>query len=111
MKRLVNWLLPMTLVVGGSLYLSTFFSYRTSDFYNFPIPKSAELLQESEDAKIYDWSRATEEKGIPFGYEVVLKVNGWEKREIEGASVFYTKRNHQINVIPQTKQLTIRKMK
>jgi len=111
MKKVVNCLLLISLVVGGFLYLSTIFSYDSSDFYNFPIPKSAELLQESEDAKIYDWPRTTEKKGIPFGYEVVLKVNGWEKREIEGASVYYTKRNHQINVIPQTKQLIIRRMK
>ncbi|WP_281251490.1 hypothetical protein [Paenisporosarcina indica] len=34
---------------------------------------------------------ASEENGIPLGYELALQANGWNKGEREGASVYYTK--------------------
>lgn len=67
------------------------------------------FLSESEFS--YDWSRASEEFGIPFDYEIVLKANGWRKGEREGASVLYTKRSHSMDLISTTKRLDIIKVK
>lgn len=112
MKKIFGGVLALLLVMGGIFYFTTFFAYQPSeDLFNFPIPKNAELVHESKNGKTYTWSKASEEKGIPLGYEIVLKANEWEKEEREGASVYYTKGNHQIDVISQTKQLTLSIMK
>jgi hypothetical protein len=78
--------------------------------YNFPIPKNAELVQENSQGKSYDWSPASEESGIPFGYELAIKVNGWKKGERDGASVYYTKGTKKLDLISSTKHLNILKV-
>lgn len=98
----------MTFLIGiGIVYYFIALSlYEPSeDLYGFPIPKNAELVQKSIKSESFDWSRASEEYGIPFDYEIVLKVNGWRKGEREGASVLYTKGNHSIDLISTTKRL------
>ena len=113
MKRKIGWALALTLfLIGGSLYyFITVSQYEPSkELYNFPIPKNAELVQESSRGKSYDWSPASEENGIPFGYELAIKKNGWEKGEREGASVFYTKGTKKIDLISSTKHLNILKV-
>ncbi|WKA53227.1 hypothetical protein [Planococcus shixiaomingii] len=100
------------LLTSGIFYYATFFSYHPSkELSNFPIPKKAELVAENYFVRIYSWTPASEEYGIPFGYELVLKFNGWEEQEREGASVIYTKGDKEIDVICQTQLLTFRIMK
>ncbi|WP_261384240.1 hypothetical protein [Planococcus sp. CPCC 101016] len=104
-------ILALILMASGIFYYTTFFSYQASEaFSGFPIPKKAELLEENQDARIYNWKKASEENGIPLGYELVLKLNGWDKQEREGASVSYTKGEKHIDVISQVQLLTLRKM-
>ncbi|MBT2605030.1 hypothetical protein J7E55_18720 [Bacillus sp. ISL-53] len=113
MKKMVGWTLTLaTLLIGGVIYyFITLSLYEPSkDAFDFPVPKNAELVQENVKGKSYDWSKASEENGIPFGYELVLKSNGWKKGEREGASVFYTKGNHKIDLISTTKHLDILKV-
>ncbi|MET3322652.1 UNVERIFIED_ORG: hypothetical protein ABIC97_005800 [Peribacillus simplex] len=113
MKKMVGWTLTLaTLLIGGVIYyFITLSLYEPSrDSFDFPVPKNAELVQENEQGKSYDWSKASEENGIPFGYELVLKANGWKKGEREGASVFYTKGNQKIDLISTTKHLNILKV-
>ncbi|WP_323856356.1 hypothetical protein [Rossellomorea marisflavi] len=38
---------------------------------------------------------------------MVLKANGWEKGEREGASVYYTKGDHTIDLMSASKHLDI----
>lgn len=110
MKKKIGWTLALAalLISGSAYYFITLSLYEpTEDLYGFPVPKNAELVEESSAGKNYEWSRASEENGIPYEYEFALKKNGWEKGEREGASVYYTKGDHKINLISTTKQLDI----
>lgn len=100
------------LISGVSYFFITLSLYEPSeDLYNFPIPKNAVLVEENVKGKSYDWSPTSEENGIPFGYEIALKTNGWKKGERDGASVYYTKGNKKIDLISSTKHLNILKVK
>lgn len=109
MKHTWGWVLGIVLFSGLFFYFTTFFSYEASSaaLSGFPVPKSAILTEENEVAKLYEWNRASEENGIPLGYEVVLKANGWEKGSRQGASVRYTKGQEQIDVISATNRLIL----
>lgn len=112
MMKIVGWVLAVALFIGISLYSTTVLAYNPSkELFNFPVPKHAELVEETTHGKTYEWSHVSEEDGLPVAYELVLKVNGWEKGESEGSSVYYIKDNHQIDVISHTDLLTLRKIK
>ncbi|MGK7377588.1 hypothetical protein ACSFXN_07075 [Planococcus sp. 1R117A] len=105
-------LIALLLLTSGIFYYTTFFSYQPSEeLSSFPIPKKAELIEVNRHASVYSWASASEENGIPYGYQVVLKFNGWEEQAREGASVIYSKEDTQIDVISQTELLTVRNMK
>jgi hypothetical protein len=113
LKKTIRWTLALTmLLIGVAIYYFIRVSqYEPSkELYNFPIPKNAELVQENSRGKSYDWSPASEESGIPFGYELAIKVNGWKKGERDGASVYYTKGTKKIDLISSTKHLNILKV-
>jgi hypothetical protein len=114
-KKKIGWKIALVILVIGigiGYYFIALSLYEPSDeLYGFPIPKKSEYVQESEKSKSYDWSRASEEHGIPFDYEVALKGNGWKKGEREGASVLYTKGDHTIDLVCTTKRLDIIKVK
>ena len=59
LKKTIGWALALTmLLIGGAIYyFITVSLYEPSkELYNFPIPKNAELVQESYRGKSYDWS-------------------------------------------------------
>ncbi|MGG4154464.1 hypothetical protein [Peribacillus muralis] len=89
------------------LYLFT----KQTKIYTNSLSKNAELTNESEYGKNYDWPSASEDSGIPASYEWAIKANGWNKGEREGASIFYTKGDHKIDVISATKKLDIIRVK
>ena len=110
--KMVGWTIALaTTLFGGVIYYFILQSLYlpSEDLFNFPVPRNAELIQENELGKSYDWSAASEENGIKFGYELALKTNGWKKGEREGASVLYTKGNKKIEIISTTKYLNILK--
>lgn len=112
-KKMVGWTLALaTLLLGGVIYYYISLSLYTpsGDLFDFPVPKSAKLIEENEIGISYDWYAASEENGIPFGYELALKANGWKKGEREGASVIYIKGNHKIDLTSQYKYLYIFKV-
>ena len=99
MKKKRRWTVAILVIVIGMIFVSSNFIYETSEeLYDFPIPIKAELTQEFDQTKSYNWSRASEENGIPLDYEIILKINGWKKGEREGASISYTKGNHTIDL-------------
>ncbi|MRX71828.1 hypothetical protein GJU40_06515 [Bacillus lacus] len=111
-KKMIGWTIALAMpLLGGVIYYFILLALYlpSEDLFNFPVPRYAELIQENEIGKSYDWSAASEDKGIPFGYELVLKINGWKKGEREGASVIYTKGNKKIDLISSTKHLNILK--
>ncbi|MED3987412.1 hypothetical protein P4646_25825 [Peribacillus simplex] len=75
------------LIIGGAIiYYFISSSYTTTeDLYEFPVPRYAELIKTNEQGISYAWSRVSEENGIPYGYVLALKTNGWKKEEREGA--------------------------
>lgn len=85
-----------------SLYMS-----QQKIFFDFPVPKYAEVVRDTEHSRSYHWSKASEEYGIPNGYKLVLKAYGWKKGERLGALVYYSKGKHKIALISTTKQLSI----
>ena len=108
MKKIFGGVLALLLFLGGILNFTTFLAYQPSEkLFDFPIPKSAELVDEKESSMSYNWSKASEENGIPFRYEMVLKANGWKKGERDGASVMYTKGSHKIDLISTTEHLNM----
>lgn len=108
MNKKIRWAIAIIVVLVGIIFISSNFIYESSeDLYGFPIPKKAELVQENEVMKNYNWSRASEENGIPFDYEIILKIKGWKKGEREGASVLYTKENHNIDLSSYNKTLEV----
>lgn len=110
MKKKVGWLLAIAVLLlsGVAYYFVTLSLYEPNEeLYGFPVPTHAEQVGESSVGKNYEWSKATDEYGIPYGYELALKKNGWKKGEREGASVYYTKGNHKIDLISMTGTLDI----
>lgn len=101
------------LLIGAAIfYFVTFFAYIPSNkFFSFPVPKNAKLVKGKERVNIYDWSKASEENGIPPGYKLVIKSKGWKERNREGASTYYEKGNKIIDLISQTDKLTLIKDK
>ena len=77
----------------------------------FQSAKTAELTDQNELGKIYTWSKASEENGIPFGYEVVLWMHGWKKGERLGASVHYSNGNYTIDLISTRDHMDILRSK
>ncbi|GIO26377.1 hypothetical protein [Ornithinibacillus bavariensis] len=115
MKKKIRWkytLLAALIGLGILYYLISLFYYeQAEDLYDFPVPFTAKLIKEDEHGISYYWSRASEENGIPFSYEMVLKSNGWEKVKREGASVLYRKGSHEIDLTSTTNHLYIIKIK
>jgi len=115
MKKKISCALTLAafLIGGAIIYYSISISLYTAteDLNEFPVPKNAELVQLNEQGNRYEWSRASEEDGIPYGYAMALKANGWKKGKTEGASVLYIKGNNKIDLITTTKQLEILRVK
>ncbi|MDC0701959.1 hypothetical protein [Priestia sp. AB] len=112
MKKAVTTVLAILLIGAAIFYFVTFFAYIPSNkFFSFPVPKNAKLVKGKERVNIYDWSKASEENGIPPGYKLVIKSKGWKERNREGASTYYEKGNKIIDLISQTDKLTLIKDK
>ncbi|MED3881756.1 hypothetical protein [Priestia megaterium] len=108
MKKAVTTVSAILLIGAAIFYFVTFFAYIPSDkFFGFPVPKNAKLVKGKERVNIYNWSKASEENGIPSGYKLVIKSKGWKEREREGASAYYEKGNKKIDLIAQTNELTL----
>lgn len=68
-KKKVRWAIAIIVILIGIILVSSNFNYEiTENLYGFPMPIKAELVQESERVKSYNWSRASEENGIPLDY-------------------------------------------
>lgn len=108
MKNKISKTIIFTILIGGILFFTIYFAYGENDkLFNFPIPQNAELLSDKEGVAIYNWSKVTEENGIPFIYELIIKSKGWSNVGREGAATYYEKDGHRIVLISQTDQLTL----
>ncbi|MCM3731528.1 hypothetical protein M3196_07615 [Fictibacillus nanhaiensis] len=84
------------------------FSFRESEeFKGFPVPKSAELIENKSKLEKYKWESASEENGLPLRYQLIIKLWGWEKKEQEGALSIYEKDGKEVGVISLTDYLSL----
>lgn len=112
MKKKLAWPGAFLILLAGFLYVATFYAYEPAETLSgFPEPVFAEITEDKETAKLYYWNGASEENGIPFGYEVVIRASGWKKGTREGASVMYHKGDEQVDVISSTNRLILMKKK
>lgn len=95
--------------LGGFVFLLSFYE-PTQELNGFPVPKTANLLHEGESSRSYDWTRASEEKGIPFDYDFALRANGWKILSVEELMVTYTKGIYKIALNSTSNRLDIIKI-
>ncbi|QHJ69937.1 hypothetical protein [Planococcus halotolerans] len=97
-------------MIGGISAIVLTTSYKAdAKLLNFPVPQSAALVEENEFGKNYDWSKASGDNGIPWSYELTLKLNGWEKVEGELTPI-YQKDDKKIDLITTTDHLIVLKV-
>ncbi|RLL40629.1 hypothetical protein D8M04_18970 [Oceanobacillus piezotolerans] len=65
------------------------------------------MIKEEENVIAYNWSEASEEKGIPERYEKALKKEGWEIEWREGSATMYNKDGTKVVLICSTDYLSI----
>jgi hypothetical protein len=111
MMARVKWVILIGFIVAMVVFSFTLYNQYKPDssLYGFPVPNQAVLTKEHDSGKNFEWSRASEEHGIPFDYEMTLKLRGWEKGEREGAAVVYSKDQQVITLISQTDILDVSK--
>lgn len=107
MKRFLIFLASIALI-GCVFYIINLALYQPEkEFFDFPVPKSAKLVKETEHSNIYKWSKASEENGIPIGYRLILKKDGWKPVDKEGALTHYKKDTFKVDLISTKGQLSI----
>ncbi|EIT84370.1 hypothetical protein A374_16328 [Fictibacillus macauensis ZFHKF-1] len=108
-KRTRLLLLSATLLTGVALFLLiTLVRYEPArQLSSFPIPKSAKVLQTLPHGYESEWASASEENGIPWSYQLVLKMKGWHEGERMGASTIYTKGTQKVDIVSTTERLDI----
>ncbi|WP_404430772.1 hypothetical protein [Sutcliffiella horikoshii] len=88
--------------------LLTYFSFEESDtFKGFPVPKFVELTTSSATLEEYDWGPASEENGLHLRYKAVIRLWGWEVKEVMGSLTVYQKDGQEVDVISQNDYLSL----
>ncbi|MEK4091840.1 hypothetical protein [Viridibacillus sp. FSL H8-0110] len=101
MKRLVLLIVAIALLVGvgGFYYANVDKNYfELQKFYDFPVPNSATLESENQNAKNYIWEPSTG-TDVPLTYQLMIKKSGWKQVEIDGHSVIYKKGDEFIQLV------------
>jgi hypothetical protein len=107
-KRALITLLGIIIVIIAGYFVVTNISFvQIQEFDGFPIPKDAEVIKEEESFIEYNWSKASEENGIPKRYQKELKKEGWEIVWREGSATIYRKGDIRVVLISSTDYLSI----
>ena len=112
MRRLRASLITITLIIGLGILCYIYWDnnyYMLEDFYDFPIPKNAELESENEMGKHYYWKRASSDHGIPLSYELMISRSGWEEVERMGETGTFVKGKYTIYLQSSTDYIGIMK--
>ncbi|MRH43552.1 hypothetical protein GH741_12765 [Aquibacillus halophilus] len=107
-KKGVIALLGIIIVIIAGYFIVTYISFvQVQKFGGFPIPKDAEVTKEEENIIVYNWSKASEENGIPKRYQIELEKEGWDIEWREGAATVYKKDGIKVLLICSTNYLSI----
>lgn len=105
MKRL------LLLMLCGSIFFAIYYGKINGDFdkvedlYNFPVPKSAQLIRETAHLKDYYWEASIGES-IPLTYRLIVHKNGWQLvDDVEG--LVYEKDGYFVSYSPATNYFAI----
>lgn len=108
MRKAVCLIMAVMLAGGLYFYYHTYFSYEAlKELHHFPVPKHADLVDKGDGIYGFNWPKAREEDGIPFGYQFMLERQGWKEILQEGALTEYEKGDFHISVICTNKYLKI----
>ena len=102
--------IKLLILLGGISAFVLILSYKAdAELLDFPVPQSATLVEENEFGKNYEWSKASGDNGIPWSYQLALKLNDWEK--VEGdLTPIYQKNDKKIDLIATTDHLSVLKV-
>lgn len=107
-KKALITLFGITIVIIAGYFTITYISFdQVQEFGGFPIPKDAELTKEEENFIEYNWSKASEENGIPKRYQKELEKEGWDIDWREGSATVYKKDAIKVLLICSTDYLSI----
>ncbi|MGE7947955.1 hypothetical protein [Lysinibacillus sp. NPDC093688] len=107
-NKKINLAVVLIIFLGISYYFVAISKYELSEKYsNFPVPISAQLTQENEYNSVYEWSKSSDENGIPISYSLIIWVNGWEKVVREGTLTIYEKDGFQIHLSSERDEIII----
>lgn len=102
--------LSFIILIGGISFFVLISSCQAdAELLDFPVPKSATLVEENEFGKNYDWPKASGDNGIPWSYQLALKLNGWKKIEGELTPI-YQKDDKKIDLIATADHLSVLKV-
>lgn len=89
---IVSLLILLLVAFGATYYTTVNAGYQSlEDMHGFPVPKSAMLESEEQNAKHYEWEGASAADGISKGYQFVIKNRGWKEADREGEVITYKK--------------------
>lgn len=99
----------LVLIGGISVFVLTASYKADAELLDFPVPQSATLVEGNEFGKNYEWAKASGDNGIPWSYQLALKLDGWEK--VEGdLTPIYQKDDKKIDLIATTDHLSVLKV-
>jgi len=108
MKKIYIFLISIVaLFVMGIVAFNFLLFEESSEFYDFPVPKSAEILKKEDTVMTFKYSGVSQDEGISMLYELYLQKEGWKEKLKEGSSVIYIKDGKEIDLISFTKEITI----
>ncbi|MFD1031566.1 hypothetical protein [Metaplanococcus flavidus] len=101
--------LSCLILIGGIFMILS--NYKAdAELSGFPIPQNAELVEENDYGKNFDWPKASGDHGIPWSYGLALKLDGWEKVKGELTPI-YQKNGKKVDLIATTDHLSVLKVK
>lgn len=80
------------------------------EYYDFPIPNDAKLVNENPKVNDYRWEPSTGTE-VPISYRLMIKKSGWKQIKIEGANILYKKGGKYITLSFATDYIALSKSK
>ncbi len=105
---IISLLALLVFVIGIAYYTIMSSGYDTlDDMDGFPVPKTAELISEEENAKHYEWDGASVADGIAKGYQLVIKNRGWEETDRQGETITYQQDDYVLQLQYEDGQFSV----
>ena len=105
---IISLLALLVFVIGVAYYTIMSTGYEAlEDMDGFPVPKTAELISEEENAKHYEWDGVSVADGIAKGYQLVIINEGWEETDRQGETITYQQNDFVLQLQYEDGQFSI----